>query len=312
MLELLSTDHRRNPCGLCRFLVSLCAKAHNGDVKSRLTTVMLASFQRRACGLVLAILAAVCLGTIGCDGADASRSADCDDQVLILAAASTQDALEQIAEVLRHQGGPRLTISPAGSNALAQQIIAGAPGDLFLSANPAWADEVVRHGHAAQVVPLLSGRLVLVVPKDNPASVHHPSDLLDARVKRVALAGEHVPAGMYGEQALRRHAVYERLAEAQRIVRGQSVRFTLAYVERNEVDAGIVYASDAVATNVQVVFTFDEADHEPIVYPLVLLQRGEDRPAARRVFEFLQSPAAGATFEQHGFRWLTGPVGEGG
>lgn len=250
---------------------------------------------------------------LGCDGTEAAKSADGEDQVLILAAASTQDVLEQIAEALRQQGGPTLTVSPSGSNALAQQIIAGARGDLFLSANPAWADEVAKHGHAAQTVALLSGQLVLIVPKGNPANVHEPGDLLEQRVRRVALAGEQVPAGIYAEQALRARHVFDRLAESGRIVRGQNVRFTLAYVARGEVQAGVVYASDAVASaDVEVVFTFDANDHEPIIYPLVLLKHGQDRAAARRVFEFMQSPAAAAIFERHGFRPLIGASKEAG
>lgn len=246
----------------------------------------------------------------GC-GESADRAETAGDRVLILAAASTQDALEQIAQALHEQGGPRLTVSPGGSNALAQQIIAGAPGDLFLSANPAWANEVATHGHAAETVSLLSGQLVLIVSADNPANVRGPDDLLNNRVRHVALAGEQVPAGMYGEQALGARHLYEPLLSTGRIVRGQNVRFTLAYVERGEAEAGIVYASDAAAAaNVQVVFTFEADDHEPITYPLVLLARGRDRPAVREVFEFLQSPRAGAIFERHGFRPLTAPAGQ--
>lgn len=246
----------------------------------------------------------------GC-GESADRAETAGDRVLILAAASTQDALEQIAQALHEQGGPRLTVSPGGSNALAQQIIAGAPGDLFLSAHRAWADEVAGHGHAVETVALLSGRLVLVVPADNPANVHGPMDLLDARVRRVAVASEHVPAGMYAKQALRARDMYEPLLSAGRIVRGQNVRFTLAYVARGEAEAGIVYASDAaVASDVRIVFTFDATDHDPIIYPLVLLKRGRDEPAVQEVFEYLQSKRAGTIFERYGYRALSGAAGE--
>ncbi len=240
----------------------------------------------------------------GCGDA-ADRRHDDAGPVLILAAASTQDALQRLAAALEAQGGPTLTISPAGSNALAQQIIAGAPGDLFLSAHPTWAQEVATRGHAAQTVTLLSGQLVLVAPMDNAANVQQPPDLLREQVRRIALAGEHVPAGMYGRQALQARGLLDSLATSGRIIHGQNVRLTLAYVERGEADAGIVYASDAAAANVRVVFTFDPADHEPILYPLVLLKRGSERPAARQAFEFLQSADAAAIFAQHGFRPLT-------
>lgn len=271
--------------------------------------------RRRPHMLRLLILTCVCAIATGCERAaepgESAPSARGGGAVLILAAASTQDALAQIAEALQQRGGPKLTVSPGGSNALAQQIVADAPADLFLSANPTWADEVARHGHAAQAVALLTGQLVIVVPRGNPANIQQPEDLLAERVRRVALAGEQVPAGVYAEQALRKHQVYDQLMQAGRIVRGQNVRFTLAYVERGEVDAGIVYASDAAAaSNAQIACTFDPADHEPIVYSLLLLTRGRDRPEAREVFEFMQSPQAGQIFAQHGFRPLAGSAGQ--
>ena len=253
--------------------------------------------------------AGLCMLALGCgDAAGPMRASD--DQVLILAAASTQDALEQVAAALRARGGPSIIVSPAGSNALAQQILAGAPGDLFLSAHPAWTEQVVDRGHAIETVRLLGGQLVLVTPANNPANIRTPRDLLDARVRRIALAGEHVPAGMYAEQALRAHELYERLSASGGIVRGQNVRFALAYVQRGEAEAGIVYASDAaVAADVRVGFTFDAADHDPIIYPLVLLTRGGDRAAARAAFELLQSAEAGAIFQRHGFQPLNESTG---
>lgn len=257
---------------------------------------------RRAIGLFLC--ATLSLMTLGCDKSDQSaRSADDHQKVLILAAASTQNVLERIADELRDSSGVDVTVSPGGSNALAQQIIAGVPGDLFLSAHPAWSDEVARHGYSAETVPLLCGQLVLIVPEGNPANVRRPDDLISPRVRWIALAGEQVPAGMYAQQALAARSLYKPLSESGRIVRGQNVRLTLAYVEQGEAEAGIVYASDAklASGRVQAIFTFDPQDHEPILYPLVLLKHGSRRRAAREVFEFLRSPAAAAIFEQYGF-----------
>jgi molybdate transport system substrate-binding protein len=254
----------------------------------------------------MVLAAFVCIATLPCGRTEGTAESSHDQEVLILAAASTREALEQIADALRKRGGPKLTVSPGGSNALAQQIIAGAPADLFLSANTIFADELARHEQVVRTVPLLSGSLVLVVPAGNPASVQGTDDLLKPQVRRVVLAGEHVPAGLYAEQALRKLDLYEPLLRSGRIVRGQNVRFALAYVQRGEVDAGSVYASDAASsTSVRAMFTFDPKDHEPIVYPLVLLERARDRHEVRRAFEFLQSQEAATIFHQHGFHPLT-------
>ncbi len=229
-------------------------------------------------------------------------------EVLVLAAASTQDVLQRLADLLRERGGPVMTISAAGSNALAQQILAGAPGDIYLSADPLWVQEIANAGHAAETVPLLGNDLVLVVPAENRADVREPGDLLSDRVRHVALAGEEVPAGRYAEQALRALGLWDTLSGSGRVVRGQNVRLTLAYVERGEVDAGIVYATDAAAApSVRVVHTFQREDYPPVVYPLVLTTRGRDNPAAAAVFAFLQSPEARAIFAEHGFHPLAAP-----
>jgi molybdate transport system substrate-binding protein len=161
------------------------------------------------------------------------------EPLILLAAASTKDAVEELAASFEKQTGTRVRVSAGPSNALATQITAGAPADLFLSANEKWAAHISEQGLAEEVTPLLTNGLVLIVPRDNPAQVKSPSDLAGQGVKRVALAGENVPAGIYAEQALRELAIYDLLIGANKIVRGQDLRFTLSYVARGEADAGI-------------------------------------------------------------------------
>jgi molybdate transport system substrate-binding protein len=228
------------------------------------------------------------------------------ERVLILAASSTQDALEAIARALDESGGPALTVSTGASNILAQQILAGAPADLFLPAHEQWARHMHDHGMADHASPLLGNALVLVTPTENPAGIYEPVDLLADHVRWVALAGEQVPAGVYGEQVLRAAEIYERLAGTGRIVRGQNVRFALAYVERGEVDAAVVYATDGAAARVRTVYEWPAAAHDPILYPLVLLKHGAAKRAATQIHEFLLSPEAADIFRQHGFRPLSG------
>ncbi len=229
--------------------------------------------------------------------------------VLLLAAASAIDAATELAAAFEKKTGVRVRVSTGASNALAAQIIAGVPGEVFLSANPKWAGAVEEKGLALESRPLLTNRLVIVVPKGNPAGVASPADLLGAKVRRVALAGEKVPAGMYAEQALRHAKVYDRLLKDNRIARGQDVRVALRYVETGEAEAGVVYATDARSSGkVVVVSTFPPESHEQVVYPLVLLKSSGDAATGRKLFNFLTSPEALAVFEKHGFAPAPAPA----
>lgn len=237
--------------------------------------------------------------------------------VIVLAAASVADAVEEVGAAYTKQSGVEVKISAAGSNALAQQILAGAPGDLFLSADEAWADEVMKKGDGAEKVDLLGNELVLVVPKGNPGQMRSPHDLAQPHVRKIALAGESVPAGRYAQEALRSMGMWP--VVERKVVRGESVRFALAYVERGEADAGVVYATDATASGkVDVVFRFPPETHDPIVYPLVMLKAGAERESVRALWKFMQGADAAKTFENQGFRVLGAggasgtPAGGGG
>jgi molybdate transport system substrate-binding protein len=226
--------------------------------------------------------------------------------VTVLIAASTADAVKEIAQQFTEKTGQQVVLSPGASNALAQQILSGAPADVFLSAAQSWADEIEKAGLAVDQRPLLRNALVLVVPKGNPANVQSPADLLQDAVERVALAGENVPAGKYADQALKSLDLGEKLAAAGKIVRGSDVRATLNYIERGEVEAGIVYSTDAIAsTQVKVVHTFDESLHDKVVYPVVLIRQKNSSAPGKEFFDYLISPDAAAVFRKAGFLPLT-------
>lgn len=203
-----------------------------------------------------------------------------------------------------------VAVSVGASNALAQQILSGAPADLFLSASEEWADAIAKEGLLAERTDLLTNRLVLVVPRGNPAGVHGPEDLLREEIERVALAEENVPAGRYARQALRSLDLFDSLSQSGKIASGHDVRATLAFVERGETEAGIVYATDAVAANrvdasqIEVVHEFDPTLHDAIVYPLVLLKAGQTNPQAVELFERLRSPESLAISRRWGFEPL--------
>ncbi len=225
--------------------------------------------------------------------------------ITVFVAASTKDAVEEVAAIFRKETGIDVKISPGSSNALAAQIAEGAPADLFLSASEEWADSLKTKGLTLESRKLLGNRLVLVVPRGNAAGVKVAKDLRGDTVKKIALAGEKVPAGKYAEQTLKALGLYGALAGEKKIVRGQDVRVTLGYVERGEVEAGIVYATDAnISKDVVAVYSFDAKKHDPIVYPLVLLKSAEKNESARKLYAFLSSRGARAIFERLGFTVL--------
>lgn len=236
----------------------------------------------------------------------AKASGDQPEALIASVAASTTDVIQELAKNFRAETGIEVKINSGPSNGLATQILAGAPADLFLSASRQWADKVIDEGLASADINLLTNRLVIVVPQGNPAKVHRPENLTNPAVKALALAGEAVPAGQYADQALAKLGLLKKLTDERRIVRGQDVRAALAYVERGEAEAGIVYATDAaIAPNLEVAYEFDPALHDEIVYALVLLKNAHDKPSATQFFEFLQSEDAEKVFAKFGFTPLT-------
>lgn len=261
----------------------------------------------------IALLVA-CLALVGCGGSNPPLKGDVQKQppaeaklaapIVFSVAASTKEAAEELGAAFKSQSGTEVQVNPGPSSNLAKRILAGAPADLFLSANRQWADAVTDENLGLDSRPLLTNKLVLVVPKGNPAKVKTPEDLLLPDVKQVALAGETVPAGQYAQQALTKLDLYEKLQETKKVARGQDVRAALAYVERGEAEAGIVYSTDVAAAKVDVAHEFDPKLHDEIVYVLVLVKQRTENPAARNLYEFLASPDAAEVLRRHGFQTI--------
>jgi molybdate transport system substrate-binding protein len=229
------------------------------------------------------------------------------EPLIVSAAASTKEVMEALADQFKADTGTEVKINLGPSSGLAAQILAGAPADLFLSANQEWADAVKKANQTETAVRLLTNGLVIVVPAGNPGEVHNPSDLLSAKVKKIALAGEKVPAGIYADQSLTKLGLLKKLTDGDKIVRGQDVRSALSYVQRGEAEAGIVYSTDVgSAPGVTAAYEFDPKLHDEIVYVLVLLKHGGESAEAKKFFEFLQSPTADAVYAKFGFSRLPG------
>lgn len=225
---------------------------------------------------------------------------------LVLAAASLQESLNAAADAWAARHHERPVLSFASSSALAKQIDAGAPADIFISADEPWMDDVARRGliKVGTRVSFLTNSLVLVAPAASarPVAIRlgFPLGRLLGDGKLAMGEVNSVPAGKYGKEALTKLGVWD--AVASHVAGADNVRSALALVERGEAPYGIVYATDAYASKgVKIVGTFPETSHAPITYPIALLtaSTGADAEAFRR---FLISAAGKAIFKHYGFQ----------
>jgi molybdate transport system substrate-binding protein len=270
-----------------------------GYVRRRITT-------REDAMLRLAVLAALAIGAVPAVGRAQAGG------VTVFAAASLTDALRALAQEwggVRGNAAPRLSF--AASSALARQIEQGAPADLFLSADEPWMDYVQQRGlilPETRVSPI-GNALVLVAPASAGAA---PTSVALARggTDLAALLGPggrlatgdpaHVPVGRYAQAALSWMGQWD--AVAPRLARADNVRAALLLVERGEAPLGIVYATDAAASQeVRVVGTFPAGSHPPITYPFALTRRAAGSAAARDLLAFLTGPEAAPTWQRFGF-----------
>jgi molybdate transport system substrate-binding protein len=230
-----------------------------------------------------------------------------EEPVRVFAAASLTNALTDIATQWQQSGHPAPSLSFAASSTLAKQIDAGAPADVYASADLAWMDFLGTHGRidVATRVELLGNELVMIVPKGQRFALEMKAGFDVARAFDGKLCtGEPgvVPVGIYAKQSLEALGWWEPLQG--RIVGTDDVRTALAFVERGECAAGIVYATDAaVSDKVEVLATFPATTHKAIIYPFALVAGA--RAGSSEFLGFLRTaPAATAIFTRYGFTVL--------
>ena len=249
---------------------------------------------------VFGALLAICLFAAG-PGAAA-------ETVTVFAAASLTNALQDIGKAYEARTGIHVVFSFASSSILAKQVEAGAPAQIFASADTQWMDDVERHGllEPGTRASVLGNELVLIAPKESPA----PPQAIGASTDWAKLLGaegrlcvgdpDHVPAGIYARQALTRLGAWAALEP--RLARAEDVRGALALVEQGQAPLGIVYASDAkVSAGVKVLGAFPPSTHSPIVYPFAIV-KGQARPAVRAFLSYIRSPGGMAVFKKYGFK----------
>lgn len=227
-------------------------------------------------------------------------------KLLVFAAASLTDALREIGRGYEAGGGQPVAFHFAASSLLARQIEEGAPADAFFAADEATMDGLARRG---LLVPgsrrdLLGNRLVVVVPSDSPLALAKLDDLASTSIRALALAEPRtVPAGVYAKQLLEQKGLWSRLVD--RVVPTENVRAALAAVEGGNVDAGIVYATDAViSTRVRVALEIPAAEGPKIRYPVAAVAASARGDEARRFLAHLASEPALAVFRRYGFEVL--------
>jgi molybdate transport system substrate-binding protein len=226
------------------------------------------------------------------------RAAD----VTVFAAASLTDAMKEVASVYEAESGDKLLFNFAGSNSLARQILEGAPADIFFSADEIQMDNLANANliDAATRLDLLSNVIVIVVPKDGPAELT-PSALGDPSIKRLALADpQSVPAGVYARGYLVKLGLWN--AIEAKVVPTENVRAALAAVESGNVEAGIVYKTDAaISKAVRIAYEVPAGDGPRISYPVAVLKSSKNAEASKRFVEYLRSEPALVIFRRFGF-----------
>jgi len=221
----------------------------------------------------------------------------------ISAAASLKDALTEIQELYKKEkSNVTLSYNFGSSGALQTQIEQGAPADVFLSAGKKQVDALKTKGLIIEDTykNLFKNEVVLVVPKDSKDNINF-ENLAEAKVKKIGLGEpESVPAGQYGKEVLTYLKIFDKISS--KVVYAKDVREVLAWVETGNVDAGIVYKTDAkVSDKVKVAVEAPKGSHKAIVYPGAVIKASKNIEASKEFLKYLSGEEATKIFEKYGF-----------
>jgi molybdate transport system substrate-binding protein len=251
---------------------------------------MKSSFPRRGAflGLIFTLLSATAMKA---------------DDLTVFAAASLTDALKEIDATYEKTSGDKIAFNFAASGTLELQIRHGAPSDIFFSADEAKMNDLDKDGLLEPNTrhDLLGNTLVIIVPAYSKLSLTSAAGLADPKVKKIALGqAKIVPAGTYSEAYLKKIGIWDQVQA--RVIPQENVRAALAAVETGNVDAGIVYKTDALQSKkVRIVYEVPAAEGPTIVYPAALVKGSKHADAAKKFLDYLGSPDALAVFARDGF-----------
>ncbi len=228
------------------------------------------------------------------------------DKVIIFAAASTTNMIDEVLAVYNKKGG-NASGSYASSGALVKQIQSGAPAGIFISANQEWMDKLEEEGALENGTRqnLVGNKLVLITnKKNNNIKVDFSKKVDFASIlkneKLVIGAPESVPAGQYAKQAFTKLGYWDSLQK--NIVTAANVRDVLSFVSRGEALLGVVFGTDAIADkNVTVVAEFPSNTHDDISYPVAVIKDNSNNEV-KKLYNFLISDEAKKIYEKYGFK----------
>ncbi len=224
-------------------------------------------------------------------------------EVIVFTAASLTESMQEIGTAYEKETGDKVVLNLGASNALARQIQEGAPADLFFSADEAKMNDLEKRGLVVKGTrrSLLSNTLVVVVPVDSNLKIASPADLATSKVRALALAEpQAVPAGIYAKEWLKSLKLWNKVID--KVVPTENVRAALAAVESGNVDAGVVYKTDAgISKKVKIAYEVSVAEGPKISYPLAVISESKQQEAARKLLAYLESDAALDVFRKYGF-----------
>jgi len=228
------------------------------------------------------------------------------DAIMVFAAASLKNAIDDDITEWKSGGGGPVTASYASSSVLAKQIEQAAPADIFISADTQWMDYLAQRRLVVAPRNLLGNRLVLIAGKDDRRMVTIEPNFDLARLLgsgRLAVGDPtNVPVGIYAKEALTKLGVWQSVES--KLAPTADVRAALALVSRGEAPLGIVYETDTkIDPGVRIVGILPDDTHSPIVYPVAATTTSTN-PDAARFLAFLGSAAAAKIFERYGFKIL--------
>ena len=224
-------------------------------------------------------------------------------EITVFAAASLTDSLKEIAAGYEKTSGDKIIFNFGASSTLARQIEEGAPADIFFSADEAQMNALAKKGLIAPATrkSRLGNSLVVLIPNDSVLQIKSASDLTNAAVKQIALADpKAVPAGVYAKAWLEKLRLWP--AIEPKVIPTENVRAALAAVASGNVDAGVVYKTDAaISKNVKIACEVPRADGPDISYPVAQVKSSQQPEAAKKFLDYLSSKEAGQVFTQYGF-----------
>jgi molybdate transport system substrate-binding protein len=225
--------------------------------------------------------------------------------ITVSAAISLKNAFEEIDRLYESQYGTKCVLNFSASGDLAKQIVGGAPVDVFASAAQKDMDDVDTQGHivAGTRADFAANSVVLIVPAAAKTSLKSFEGLITAEIMKIAIGNpKTVPAGRYAEEVF---GFYQMLSSIKdKLIYAENVRQVLDYVARDEVDAGIVYATDAAARSkeIKIVAAAPEASHKPVVYPIAVVKGTKNEAAAKAFISLVLSQEGKKILQKHGFR----------